>query len=600
MKSSSNIKIALLGNPNAGKTSLLNTLCGLSLHVGNWPGKTVLKKEAQINFQNYNLEIIDLPGTYSLSPFSEEEKIAHDFIIKEKPDLIIQVIDVNIFFKSLFLFFEALALGQKVIIALNFNKEAEKNGLKINIPEIEKILQIKIIKIEANTGESKNKLLREVVESFKNNNYFSPSYLKNFLNSDKKISHSKSTEFIKKYLSPFYIYKNKKTLSKKIDNFVLNKFSALPIFIFSIYALFKITFLIASPSVAFIHLFLSYIDTFLNRLSLPSWFFSFLSQGVLGGLGSILSFIPLIFTLFFLLTLMEDSGYFARIVVLLDRPFSWLRVSGQSFIPMILGFGCNVPAILATRTIKNKRERLIAIFVNPFISCSARLSVYLLFAQSFFPNHIMAVIMFLYFLGVLIALVATLILSHLLRDQNKKILIMEIPPYRWPALKLVFKRAYWETKLFIKKAGSFIFFSIILVWFLAYFPLNAEYASSQSYLGLIGKIISPIFKPLGFSNWIFSIALLFGFVAKEAIIGTLGTVLQTDHDALFSVLPKIINPAAALSFLVFVSLYIPCLATVSAVKKEVKSWSFVFIQIISIMFVAWFFSFLTYFLFKNF
>jgi len=597
MTANQNIKIALLGNPNAGKTSLLNAICGLSLHVGNWPGKTVLKKEAQINFQKHNLKITDLPGTYSLSPFSEEEKIARDFIIQEKPDLIIQIIDVNVFLKSLFLFFETLVLEQKIIIALNFNKEAEKNGLKINIHEIEKILKVKIIKIEANSKKGRNNILKEVLRCTQKN-YSPPNYLNKILGSKNKISHLKSRDFIKKYLNPFYSYSHKETLSEKMDHFILNKFTALPIFIFSIYTLFKITFLIATPSVVVIHFFLSYVSIFLDKLSLSPWFFSFLSQGVLGGLGSVFSFVPLIFTLFFLLTLLEDSGYFARIIVLLDRPFSWLRVSGQSFIPMILGFGCNVPAILATRTIKNKRERLIAIFVNPFISCSARLSVYLLFAQSFFPNSVMPVIMFLYFLGVIIALIATLILSHLLHDENKEILIMEIPPYRWPNIKIVFKRAYWETKLFIKKAGSFIFFSIIFVWFLAYFPLGADYASSQSYLGLIGQTISPIFKPLGFSNWIFSIALLFGFIAKEAVIGTLGTVLQTDHNALFSVLPKIVDPAAALSFLVFVSLYVPCLATITTIKKETKSWFFVFIQIVSIMFIAWIFSFLTYFLLK--
>jgi len=591
---SPSIKIALFGNPNAGKTSLLNTLSNSSLHVGNWPGKTVLKKEAVINYQGKNIKIIDLPGIYSLNPYSEEEKISYNFIVKEDLDLIIQVIDVNIFFKSLFLFFEILTLNKKTIIILNFNKEAEKKGLKINIPEIEKILKVKIIKFEANRKRGINTLLEEIVKNTKNN-YSQPKYLNTLLNSQNKISHKKSLDFIQNNLNKFYFYKNKKTISEKIDNFVFNKFTAWPIFFLSIYFLFETTFLITSPIIFSIRFFLLHINFLLDKMSLPPFLFSFLSQGVLGGLGSILNFIPLIFVLFFLLSLMEDSGYFARIIVLLDRPFSYLRVSGQSFIPMVLGFGCNVPAILATRTIKNKKERLIAIFVNPFISCSARLSVYVLFAQAFFPNHAVLVIMFLYVLGVFVALFATLILSLLLKDKNKKVFIMEIPPYRWPTFKIIFKRAFWETKLFIKKAGSFIFFSIIIVWFLAYFPQGVVYASSQSYLGLIGKTISPLFKPLGFSNWVFSVALLFGFIAKEAIIGVLGTVLKIDHNALFYVLPNIITPSAALSFLVFVSLYVPCFATLSVIKKELNSWFLVFFQVLIILLVAFIFSFLTYF-----
>ena len=307
-----------------------------------------------------------------------------------------------------------------------------------------------------------------------------------------------------------------------------------------------------------------------------------------------MSFVPLIFILFFLISILEDSGYLARIVVLLDRPFSWFGISGQSFIPMILGFGCNVPAILATRTIKNKKERMLAIFVNPFISCSARFVIYVLFARIFFPDNSVLVIMFLYLLGVVVALIATMILSRLLPSKKSEIFIMEIPPYRLPSIGNILKTSWWSTKMFIKKAGTIIFLAIIFIWFLAFFPLGVEYASESSYLGMIGQFLVPIFKPLGFGNWIFSVSLLFGFLAKETIIGTLAT-LSGGFDLNSAInLKDIISPLGALSFLVFVSLYVPCLASISVVKSETKSWAFVIVQVSVIMIIAWLMSALVY------
>ena len=582
------IKIALMGNPNSGKTSLLNSLAGLKMHVGNWPGKTVERKEAKIKFLNNELEITDLPGTYSLSSFSEEEKIAGRFVIKDNPEVIIQIIDVTSLEKSLFLFFEILALKKKIVLALNFNQEGENKGIKINIGKLTKILGVPIIKIEANTGKNKKILLESVIQVQKNKlNY--PSYLKNILNKDKKISHSRAIKFIKEKVYSAYSNKNQNQQSRKIDRIILNKFTAFPIFLASMYLLFKITFIVSSPITDGIEKVVNWFSLLATNY-FSGWLASFLSQGILGGVGSVLSFIPLIFILFFLIAIIEDSGYLARIIVLLDRLFAKLGVSGRSFIPMILGFGCNVPAILATRTIKNKRERMIAIFINPFMSCSARLAVYVLFTAVFFSGKEMYVIMFLYSLGIITALTATLILSKLVPDKKKDVLIIELPSYRWPTFKNVFNRAWWQTSLFIKKAGTIIFLAIIVVWVLASLPLGASYGSASSWLGTIGQWVAPIFKPLGFGNWIFAVALIFGLVAKEAIIGALGTLTGANGAGLLLTLPHFISPLGALSFLVFVSLYMPCLATIGAIKAETNQWRFIIIQTITSIAVAWFFA----------
>ncbi len=593
MNKDKKIRVALLGNPNAGKTSLLNVLSGMHLHVGNWPGKTVERKEAHINFNDYNIEIIDLPGTYSLSPYSEEEKISRDFILEEEPDVIVQIIDVNRLEKSLFLFFEALSLNTKIILAFNFNEEARKNFLKIDYENIQKKLGVAIVQIEANSGKNKNELLKAIIKTSQNGPA-KAKYLDGLLNLEKKISHGKAISFIKRNISPYLLkIQNKKT--KNLDTWFLNSFSAFPVFLFSLFLLFKITFVLANPIISLINNFFDYLDGFVSGFDLTPWLVSFLSKGVLGGLGSLLSFVPLIFILFFLISILEDSGYLARIVVLLDRPFSWFGISGQSFIPMILGFGCNVPAILATRTIKNKKERMLAIFVNPFISCSARFGIYALFARIFFPDNSVLVIMFLYLLGVVVALIATMILSRLIKNKQNEIFIMEMPPYRLPSMRNILKTSWWNTKMFIKKAGTIIFLAIIFIWFLAFFPLGVEYASESSYLGMIGQFLVPIFKPLGFGNWIFSISLLFGFLAKETIIGTLATLSGGFDINSADNLKNLINPLGALSFLVFVSLYVPCLASISVVKSETKSWAFVIVQISVIMIIAWLMSALVYY-----
>jgi ferrous iron transport protein B len=332
----------------------------------------------------------------------------------------------------------------------------------------------------------------------------------------------------------------------------------------------------------------------IENLNLPSFWASLVIDGLIGGVGSVLSFTPLIFILFSFIAILEDSGYLARTVIMLDRIFRKFGISGQTFLPMILGFGCNVPAIIATRTIQHKKERMIAIFINSFMSCSARLPVYVLFSAIFFPENASIVIMGLYLTGVAVGLIISFFLSKLIKIDGENTLIIELPPYRWPLLKNIFKHAWWQMSMFIKKAGTMILGAIVVVWLLASFPWGVEYGSAGSWLGRAGQFIAPIFRPLGFGHWSFAVALMFGLVAKEIVIGTLGTLHSVSEEGLFEVLPTLISSAGALSFLVFVLLYIPCLAAVATIKKEIGSWKYTIIHSFGVITVAWLAAWLTY------
>lgn len=593
MKPRNTITVGLIGNPNTGKTSLLNSLTGLSLHVGNWPGKTVEKKECIIRFQNKCINIVDLPGTYSVAPYSEEEKISYDFIINQSPDVIVQTVDVNTLQRNLLMTLELLSLGKNIILAFNFNKEAEKRGIKINVKKIKEALQIPVIQVEANTGENKENLLKAIIK-IPQEKLRIPNYLKPLLKNRKEINHPKAIELIKQKISPFYSSEKQTYQTGKIDSFILNKYTAFPFFILVMFLIFKTIFTLSTPLVGLIDGLFGKLGGLVEGFGLPDFLSSFLVEGLIGGVGLVLTFVPLIFILFFLIALLEDSGYLARTVVLVDKLFHKFGISGRTFIPMVLGFGCNVPAIMATRTIKSKKEKQIAIFINSFISCGARLPVYVLLTGIFFPNNASLVIMSLYLFGVITAFIVSLILSKLIKSEEETRLIIELPSYRMPTFRNVHKHAWFQTSLFVKKAGTIILSVVIVVWFLASLPWGVEYGSEFSLLGKIGKLISSVFKPAGFDHWTFSIALLFGLVAKEVIIGTLGTLYGVGEGGLTTVIPKYLNPLEALAFLFFVLLYTPCLASLVVIKKETGSWKFTFLQALFTLSIAWIVAFLIY------
>jgi len=587
------ITVSLIANPNTGKTSLLNSLTGMNLHVGNWPGKTVEKKEGVIDFKGKKIRIVDLPGTYSITPYSNEEKVVRDFLVAENPDIILQVIDVNFLERNLLLTFELLSLGKKLILAFNFNKEARKKGFKIDTKKIEEKLELPIIEIEAHTGHNQHALL-EKISAMHESDLKTPSYFGSLLKRNKDVSHRQVLNFVKDNLSPFYIVPDNDKKTQKIDSWLLHKYLSLPIFIFIIYLLFKATFTFSFPLVGAIDYLFGWLAKAVAGLGLPAILSSFLTEGIIGGVGTVLTFTPLIFILFLLISVLEDSGYLARTVIMLDRIFHKFGISGQTFLPMILGFGCNVPAIMATRTIQFKEERLIAIFINSFMSCSARLPVYVLFTGIFFPKNATAVIMFLYLGGVAVGLVASYFLSKLIKIDGENTLIIELPPYRLPSVKNIFKHACWQMSMFIKKAGTLILGAVVFIWIFASLPWGVEYGSAQSYIGQLGQMIAPIFEPLGFGHWSFTVALIFGLAAKEIIIGTLGSLHGVSAEGLANVLPNYLSSAGALSFLVFVLLYIPCLATVAAIKKETGSWKYTILHSFGVIVIAWVAAFIVY------
>ncbi len=593
MNTNKELNVVLIGNPNTGKTSLLNTLTGMSQHVGNWPGKTVEKKEGRFEYQGRTINIVDLPGTYSIAPYSEEEKVSHEYLMTQNPDLIIQTIDVNALERNLMMTIELLALGKKIVLAFNFNKEARKQGFQIDTKKISEVLQVPIVEIEANKGENKAELLDEVLRTAQTR-FKMPDYMPKLLKDNYEIHHDESLQFFREKLGPFYSTQKTMGRTEKIDAILLNKYTAFPIFLLVIFLIFTATFTLSNPLVHIIHCFFAWLSGLIGYLPLPELVASFLAEGFIGGVGSVLSFSPLIFILFVLIALLEDSGYLGRTVVLVDPIFEKLGISGRTFIPMILGFGCNVPAIMATRTIKDRRERNIAIFINSFMSCGARLPVYLMFTGIFFPKSSSYVVMMLYLFGVVIAFITSWILSKLIKSKGQHALIIELPPYRLPTINNVFKHAWYHTKEFMKKAGTIIFGSVLVIWILASLPAGVAYGSEVSFLGRIGKFITPLFQPLGFGYWSFTVALLFGIVAKETIIGTLGTLYDVGGQSLSASITGHLSPAAGLAFLVFVLLYIPCLATIAIIRKETGSLKFTLLQLVCTVIIAWSMSFLVY------
>jgi len=587
------ITVGLIANPNTGKTSLLNTLAGMNLHVGNWPGKTVEKKEGIIEFQGKKIRIVDLPGTYSINPYSSEEKIVREFLLEENPDIIVQVIDVNFLERNLLLTFELMALGKKMILAFNFNKEARKKGISYDTKKIAKLLELSIVEIEAHIGENKEELLKRIIQTHEKDFVF-PNYFNKIRKGKNDISHRLALDFINAKILPHYHFLENDKKSFGIDSWLLNKFLALPIFFLVMYLLFKITFTFSTPIVDAIDYLFGLLSSVVENLDFPAFLASFINEGIIGGVGSVLSFTPLVFILFLLIAILEDSGYLARTVILLDRIFHKFGISGQTFLPMILGFGCNVPAIMATRTIQHKKERLIAIYINSFMSCSARLPVYVLFAAVFFPHNATIVIMGIYLFGVTVSLIASFFLSKMIKIDGENTLIIELPPYRWPSPKNIIKHAWWQMSMFVRKAGTLILGAVVVIWILASFPWGVEYGSESSLLGRLGQFIAPIFKPLGFGRWIFAIALIFGLVAKEVIVGTLGALHGVSEESLADVLPELIDPAGALAFLVFILLYVPCLAAVATMKKETGSWKFTILHALSVTTIAWLVSFTVY------
>lgn len=663
------IVIAIAGNPNCGKTVIFNSLTGSRQHVGNWPGVTVEKKEGTFISNGRPVKVVDLPGTYSLGAYSEDEAVARDYILFEKPDVVVDVIDSTNMERNMYLTCQLLEMGVKVILAMNMYDEAKSRNIEINLDKISFLLGVPVIPTVAtrnqgidelvqqmiitaaapsqktplvNYGKDVDEVLNRICSVIKKDSELSKNFncrwlAIKFLEGDATVGKimQKSQEYealklyrdncvkklesmwgddiesyfaekrygfisgiaretLKKHLSA----EEKQTVSDNIDRVVTNSYLGIPIFLAAMWAVFQFTFALGNPLADLIDSFFRWqgllFKGWLEAAGAPQLLNSLIVDGIIGGVGSVIVFMPNIFLLFFAISVLEDSGYMARAAYITDRFMHMLGLHGKSFIPMIVGFGCNVPGILAARTLDNKRDRLVTILINPLMSCSARLPIYILFTGAFFSAQQGLVIFSLYFLGIILAVLMGLIFKKFIFKGETSHFVMELPPYRVPTLKSTFIHMWDRGSSFIKKAGTIIVAVVVLVWALSSLPAGIEYASPESFLGRLGSFIAPVFKPAGFGTWEASVALLFGVVAKEVVVGTLGTVYKAGEEGLSAVISSAWTPLSSFSFMVMTLLYIPCIASIAAIRRETNSLGWTVFSIGYSLLLGWIMAVIVY------
>ncbi len=674
------IRIALVGNPNSGKTSLFNVLSGGREHVGNYSGVTVAAKSGHFTYNGYKFNITDLPGTYSLSPYSPEERYVRQHIFDNQPDVIINVVSASNLERNLYLTTELIDLSQPVVVALNMYDELSASGATLDYHHFGAMIGIPMAPTVAKSGKGLDKLLDTVIDVFENRstiqrqiriNYgtaiepeldklstkmqtaddlphqFPPRYwalklLEDDNEAERMLGHcanyvawKEATDhartrlkrqlnddieatvidfkygFIAGALQEVYTPGNQDTHRKTgfIDRLVANRWLGFPIFIFLMWITFMTTFWLgAFPQ--------EWIET--GFASLGEWIASsmadgalkdLLVNGIIGGVGSVAVFLPNILVLYLFISLMEDSGYMARAAFIMDRIMHRMGLHGKSFIPLLMGFGCNVPAILATRTIESHSSRLITILINPFMSCSARLPVYLLLAGTFFPNSAGTVLVLLYFFGIGIAVITARLLRRGIFKADETPFVMELPPYRMPTLRATLRHMWDKGEQYLRKIGGVVLVASVIIWFLSYYPrpsadmpaiAETEVTASQqyenSYLGRLGKFCEPVVHPLGL-NWKAAIALISGSPAKEVIVSTLGVLYSNEDETTLSntlLASGDFTPRSALAFLVFVLLYFPCIASIAAIAKETGSRKWAAFSIIYNTSIAWIAAFAVY------
>jgi len=684
------ITVAVAGNPNAGKSTLINAIAGSRLHVGNWPGVTVEKKEASFEYRGTRIRLVDLPGTYSLSPYTQEEIVARDYLVHERPDLIVNVVDSTNLERNLYLTVQILELGIPVVIALNIFDEAQAKGYAIDVRGIEQMLGVVAVPTSAIKKSGLDELLQAVLETAQHPGKRAPRQLNygvdiesaaslmcdslkdghaalleryprrwlllklleqdshvleqtGFTNTaalDEALHHLKrghgddiesimaqaryaqATGLTHEVLRKPELKKTE--LTEKIDRVVLNRFLGIPIFLAAMWLMFKLTFDLSKPFGDWIDAMASgpfkhWAISLMGAIGAPDWTVSLATEGVISGVGFVLVFVPVIFLMMFFITFLEGSGYMARAAFVMDRAMHAIGLHGKSFIPMLLGFGCNVPGIYATRTLENPRDKALTALLIPLMSCGARLPVYVLFASMFFPDSAGTVIWSLYVMGILLAIVMGTIFKKTLFRGDAPIFIMELPPYRMPSFRSLCLHTWEKGKHFLIKAGTYIFAVSIIVWFLLNLPFGVE-NKKDSYLGQAGQVMAPALAPLGFGTWQAASSLITGVIAKEIVVGTMGeiyapqkkakdekppfvddlkevalsfgkaaresvanvvsnfgiTSISTeeteDHSSLKAMVGKDFTPLTAYAFMVFVLLYMPCVVVAIAMRQEFGSW----------------------------
>jgi ferrous iron transport protein B len=668
------IKIVLAGQPNVGKSSLINAMSSSRLKVGNFSGVTVEKSEVSFEHHSHILELVDLPGTYSINGFSKEEKIAKDYLLKESYDVIVNVLDATNLTRNLLLTLELQNLNKKMVLALNMIDEAKSEGIDIDAKQIEAITGIPTVMVSANTKDGISDLLEKIHDTHNKNRKISNiSYSdsieselynltdffesRNFkyrdLNSREmaikllikddlfyKYLHDKPIfielqPLVINSLNTIYSYfetqdlseikiqeysaisrgivsetvttdlkKSSKNITKKIDNIMINKIIGIPIFLFLMWGLFQLTFELGSIPMDYIDAGFSWLGGAVGLSIANETLRSLIVDGIISGVGAVVMFLPNIIILYIGIALLETTGYMSRVAFLLDGFFHKFGLHGKSFIPLVTGFGCSVPAYMATRSLKNDKDRLITLFIIGFMSCGAKLPVYVLFTGAFFaPSEAGNMLFYIYIAGALLGLIMAKFLRVSVFKGSDEPFVMEMPKYRVPSIKLIYTIVSQKAYSYIKKAGTFILAATVLIWFASTYPKSDTDSSKlvqleQSYLGQLGKISEPIFEPLGF-DWKLSVALETGLAAKEVIIATLGILynlgeVDETNKQLLGAIKKEIPFATAVSFIVFVMIYLPCFAASIVFTKEAGGYRYLAYLFILTTILAWIMSFIAY------
>ena len=659
---------ALVGNQNCGKTTLFNALTGSNQHVGNFPGVTVDQKMGEIKDVKSG-SVVDLPGIYSLRPYTQEEIVTRDFILNEKPDGIINIIDATNIERNLYLTLQLLELRVPMVLALNMMDEVHANGGTIDVRELSRCLGIPVVPISAAKGEGVSELLDQAVHTARGKtlpkvyDFCAPdSPVHRCIHAvvhmiqdhaDKagipaRFAATKLIEGDEGILRQLQLDQNEKELlehcivqmenergldrnaaladmrysfiesvveicvvkcheskehrrSVRMDKILTGKYTALPVFFGVMFLIFYLTFNLIGQNLSdFLSLGIDkltmLVDKGLTAYGINPVVHSLIVDGIFAGVGSVLSFLPIIVTLFFFLSILEDTGYMARVAFVMDRLLRKIGLSGRSFVPMLIGFGCTVPAIMATRTVSSDRDRKMTILLTPYMSCSAKIPIYAVFSAAFFPKYAAVVMIGLYVTGILLGILLALVLKNTAFRGQPVPFVMELPNYRMPSARSVGLLLWEKARDFLERAFTVIFLATIIIWFLQTFDakLNVVTDSADSLLAMVGQFISGIFKPLGFDDWRVATALISGFTAKEAVVSTLGVLLGTNVAALGSVLGSLFTPLSALSFLVFTLLYTPCVAAVAAIRRELRSfWKMLGVVILQCG-VAWLAGMLVY------
>ena len=575
---------ALIGNPNVGKTTLFNYLTGSNQYVGNWAGVTVDKKEG---FLKNKIKIVDLPGIYAMDTFSNEEKVSKNFLKSGNVDVIINIVDAANLDRNLYLTMQLKEFKKPIILVLNMIDEATRKGISIDYKELSKELNVTVIPIIA----AKSKNVEKVSESLLNNDYIKDTCDDDYHLGKEKETYACIESILEKCIT---MTESIKSSTEKLDKFILNKFLAYPIFAIIIVLIFLFTFSWVGTPLQ------NLLDKLLNNNLIPylhsvlsftsPWFNSLLIDGVVRGVGSVIEFLPIILTLFFCISILEDSGYMARAAFLMDKIMRKMGLSGKAFIPLIMGFGCSVPAIMSARTLESEKDRKLTALLVPFMSCNAKLPIYGLLVAAFFPKHQGIVVGSLYILGMLLALAVGILFKNTLFKKDEEPLIIELPEYQVPSAKNLFMHTWDKGKSFLKKAGTIIFSISVIIWVLSNFNFSGMTSIDKSFLSAIGRVLVPFFTPLGIGTWQNSVALLSGLAAKETVVSTFGVLYKA---GLVKILPTLFTPLTAYVFLVFVLLYPPCISALATMKKE-YGWKMTSFTIVFQISFAWIIAFAVY------